>query len=69
MRQMKLVLLGTFLVITVAGFCGTMTGCGDTAGTSDVTVTPEAKKADLNLQEGMKDFMKSKGQTKAPAKK
>ena len=40
MRQTKLVSLGVVLVIAVAGFCGTMTGCGDTGGTSDVTVTP-----------------------------
>ena len=67
MRQLKLTVLGAFLFVAGAGVCGTMTGCSD-SGTSEATVTAESKKADQNLQNGMKEFMKGKGKTKAPAK-
>ena len=69
MRQVKFVLLGAMLLFLGAGLCGTMTGCDSGGGTSQVTVTPEAKKADQNLQDGMKEFMQSKGKGKTPAKK
>lgn len=68
MRQLKCMLVGAILLVSVAGVCGTMTGC-DSSDTSQVTETPEVKKANQNLQEGMKDFMNSKGKGTAPAKK
>jgi hypothetical protein len=68
MRQITVASLGTILLVTAFGLCGTLSGCGDGNDTSEVTSSPEAKKADTALQGGMKDFMQSKGKTKAPSK-
>ena len=43
MRQVKFVVLGTFLLFLGTGLCGTMAGCGDGSDTSQVTATPEAR--------------------------
>ena len=43
-------------------------GCGDSADRSEVAPSPEAKKADAAVQNGMMEFMKSKGASKSKAK-
>ena len=68
MRQISFVSFGAILLTTAFGLCGTLSGCGDSNETSEVAASPEAKKADIALQGGMKDFMQSKGKTKAPTK-
>ena len=70
MRQLKLTLLGGFLLVLAGGLCGTMTGCSDdSSGTSQATVSEQAKKVDQGGQAAMKDFMQGKGKTPASAKK
>jgi hypothetical protein len=64
MGRVKIVSLGILSLVMAFGGLVTLSGCGDSSGTAPVTVSPEAKKADEGLQGGMKDFMKSKGQTK-----
>ena len=68
MRQVKIVLLGTFFLIMGSGLCSTLSGCGDDSKVSETTVTPEAKKADEGLQNAMKDMMQSKKGKAAPKK-
>jgi hypothetical protein len=68
MRQISFVSFGAILLITAFSLCSTVSGCSDSNETSEVTASPEAKKADTALQGGMKDFMQSKGKTKAPTK-
>ena len=68
MRKVKFVSLSMLLLITATGFWGTLSGCGDGDNTQ-VTATPEAKKADESIRNGMKEFMQTKGKGKAPAKK
>ncbi len=68
MRQAPFVVLGALFLIMGCGLCGTLSGCGSSSEVSSVTTTPEAKKADEGLQEGMKEFMQSKVKTKTPRK-
>lgn len=48
----------------VAGVCGTMSGCDSGTDVSQTTASPEAKKADAKIQDGMKEFMQGKPKTK-----
>jgi hypothetical protein len=68
MRKVTCASLGAIFWITAFSLCGTLSGCGDTGQNTEVTASPEAKKADTNLQNGMKDFMQSKGKPKASSK-
>jgi len=43
---------------------GLSSGCGSGNNTSDAPLSEEAKKADTNIQGGMMEYMKTKGQTK-----
>ncbi len=64
MRQFRIALLGAFLLSAVAGVCGTMSGCDSGTDVSQTTASPEAKKADAKIQDGMKEFMQGKPKTK-----
>ena len=52
---------GCLFLLAAAG------GCGE-EGTSDAPLSEEAKKADSNMQNAMKDFMKTKNQPSAKQK-
>ncbi len=52
---------GCLFVLGVAG------GCGE-EGSSDAPLSAEAKKADANMQNAMKDFMATKNQPPAKQK-
>jgi hypothetical protein len=68
MRKLTVVSLGALLLASAFGVCGTLSGCGE-SDNGQVKDTPEAKKADLNIQNSMKEFMQGKTKVKAPAKK
>jgi len=53
------VLTGIFFVLLGLG------GCSDDKKVDTIQDSPEAKKADAGVQQGMQDFMKTKGQSKA----
>jgi len=64
MRRLKTVSLGTLSLYTVLSL-GALTGCGDSS--TYAPMTDEAKKADQNVQDGMKAYMQEK--TKKPKSK
>ena len=68
MKPSKFAWFGVLLLLITTGLLGTLSGCGDSKETSEVTVTPEAKKADQGIQGGMKEFMESKNKTKGHPK-
>jgi hypothetical protein len=41
-----------------------VSGCGDDKSTSSVSASPEAKKADADVQKSMMEYMKTKGAQK-----
>jgi hypothetical protein len=43
-------------------------GCSEDKKVDAIQVSPEAKKADEGAQQGMRDFIQSKGQAKAKAR-
>ncbi len=45
-----------------------LSGCGGEEDRTTVEASPEAKKADAGVQNGMKEFMQSKGASKSKAK-
>ncbi len=65
MRRSKLVSLGILSSITLLTL-GVTSGCGDTP--TNAPLTEEAKKVDQGVQNGMKDFMQQKTQSKAKTK-
>jgi hypothetical protein len=55
------------VTLGLAGFIamlGLSSGCDSGNTTSDAPLSEEAKKADSNIQGGMMEFMKTKGQSK-----
>ncbi len=68
MLGMRTVLLGFVVVLGSACVLGFVAGCGESGDGTQVQQSPEAKKADQGIQDGMKEFMNSKTQPKAKAK-
>jgi len=65
-NQSMIVLRGFLALLFVCGglvVAGGMAGCGGDSG-GEVKPSEEAKKADQNIQEGMKAYMQSKTQAK-----
>jgi hypothetical protein len=65
MRRLKIVSLGT---LSLYGFLalGALSGCSDSP--TEAPLSEDAKKADQNVQDGMKAFMQEKGKGKAKTK-
>ena len=68
MRGMKSVVLGFVAVLGSTCVLGFVGGCGEGSDTTQVQQSPEAKKADQGVQDGMKEFMQGKTGSKAKAK-
>ncbi len=64
MGRVKIIALGVvYSVVATVGF-GSFSGCDGGGSNETISTPPEVKKADENLQGGMKEFMQSKGQSK-----
>jgi hypothetical protein len=69
MRRAKIVRLGALLLFTGATLLGGAIGCSsDPNAVSPVELSPEGKKGNESLKDGMKDFMQSKTKGKTPGK-
>jgi len=68
MRRVKIASLGTLCLFMAVGALGALSGCDSSKSDGTTQVSPEAKKADEGLRGGMREFMQSKGKTKAQSK-
>jgi hypothetical protein len=64
MGRVKVLSLGILFLIAGGGGLVTLSGCDSGNTNSDAPLSPEAKKADEGLREGMKEFMQKKGKEK-----
>ncbi len=63
MMPRKTSVLLTLSLLTSFGLMTLLSGCGGEGG-GEVKPSPEAKKADQDLQKNMQEFMQGKGQAK-----
>jgi hypothetical protein len=61
MRRIRFAVASLPFLLVLSG----LSGCSESTKVESPEVSPEAKKADLDAQKGMMEFMKTKGQSKA----
>lgn len=64
MQRARIASFKALCLLMAVGPLGASIGCDNSKSDGTAQVSPEAKKADEGLRNGMKDFMQSKGKAK-----